>query len=200
MSDGESIVCSQCGVSISQGEKFCGKCGKPAGENVSSGPVLGEVASKYQKQIHTKKIRSGRGGLLAVSILQIIGALGVYFIYSGQISNYQEDGYTEYKLADGKTIFERELLEKLEQERVLVVVIVLVAGVIFFGLWLWAKKNPLPATITGLVIFVTLCLADAIVDPTYLLGGILLKIIVIVVLISGVQSALAYRKLQKEQS
>jgi hypothetical protein len=78
------------------------------------------------------------------------------------------------------------------------VVMLLIAGV-FFGLWVWAKHNPLAAAIVGLVVFLSLHLADAIVDPTALLRGIVLKIIVIAILGRAIAAGIKHREFVRER-
>ena len=50
--------------------------------------------------------------------------------------------------------------------------------------------------VTGLVVFVTLHLVEAVMDPTSIIRGILIKIIVIVLLVSAIQAGIKYRRLQ----
>src|SRR5687767_13956081 len=78
-------------------------------------------------------------------------------------------------------------------------VIVFGLAAAFFALWLWSRVNPFAASIVGLVLFVSIHLLDAVVDPMALIRGILVKIIVIAVLIKAIQAGAEYRKLKKQQ-
>lgn len=73
-----------------------------------------------------------------------------------------------------------------------------VIGSIIIGLGFWAKRSPMPASIVTLVLLGFLWLADAIVDPTSLANGIVVKIIVIVVLTRAIKASLRYRQLKAE--
>lgn len=75
---------------------------------------------------------------------------------------------------------------------------VFVVSAVFFALWFWAKKNALPATITGLVTFVTLHVAEAMIDPRQIYQGIIMKILVVTFLAKGVGAAINYRNAQKQ--
>lgn len=78
------------------------------------------------------------------------------------------------------------------------VVLVLIAA-LFFGLWAWAKHKPLAAAIVGLMVFVSLHLADAIVDPTALVRGIVLKIVVVVMLARAISAGIKHREFVRER-
>src|SRR5262249_15579045 len=65
---------------------------------------------------------------------------------------------------------------------------------------LWARKQPLPAAIVGLLLFVTLHTLDAIADPTQLVRGIIVKIVIIVVLSKAISAGLQYRKLTQQMN
>lgn len=73
-------------------------------------------------------------------------------------------------------------------------------ALIHAGLWHWAKTNLLPAALTALVIFVTLHLADAVVDPSMLLRGVIIKVVFIVVLARAVSAGMEARRLRRGDS
>ena len=83
----------------------------------------------------------------------------------------------------------------LTQNTMVLVVNLVLAG-IQAGLWLWAKQNLLPAAVTALVLFVTVHLASAVVDPSSLFQGIIVKVIFIVVLAQTIRTALEARALR----
>ena len=71
-------------------------------------------------------------------------------------------------------------------------------AVAFFGLAFWARRSPLPATICGLALFVSLHLLDAIADPSTIANGWLMKIIIIGLLVRGIQAGLKHRQLLQQ--
>jgi hypothetical protein len=83
------------------------------------------------------------------------------------------------------------------QTRNIVMVSVFGIAAVFFALYFWARKQPLPASIVGLVVFVTLHVLDAIADPAALMRGIVMKIIIIAILVNAIQAGVKYRQLQR---
>jgi hypothetical protein len=78
-------------------------------------------------------------------------------------------------------------------EGVVALAVGLGVAVLYAGLWLWSKQQPLGATAAGLGIFVTLQVASTAADPTSLLKGIILKVVVLVLLIRGVRAGVVLR-------
>ncbi len=83
----------------------------------------------------------------------------------------------------------------------------IVAGV-FIGLHFWARKSPLPATITGLVVYGTLLTINVVSSVARLsehpdaprtgFGGLgigWIDIVIIVMLVQGIQAAIKHKKL-----
>ncbi|MFO7567021.1 MAG: zinc ribbon domain-containing protein [Enhygromyxa sp.] len=78
-------------------------------------------------------------------------------------------------------------------------VVMLGVGGLYFGLWVWCKHNPLAASIVGLVVFVTLHAAEALVDPSTIVRGIVVKVIVIAVLIRAIGNGVKHREFVRER-
>ena len=177
------ITCPHCGTMNPAGSSFCESCGKALPVGTSAGPrVVGEgsIAStsagqNLQAQELKKKMKSARGALLAVAIIQVVVGFFLYAILADEA---------------GKP---NSLMTKADLNIMLVVILVI--GAIYFGLWVWAKSAPFPAALTGLILYVTLWLGQGVMDPASLVQGILIKIIIVAVLIKAVQAGLEYRKL-----
>lgn len=73
-----------------------------------------------------------------------------------------------------------------------------IAGV-FAALAVWALKAPLVASVLGLVVFALMHLAEAVVDPTSLMRGIIMKVVVVVVLVGAIRSALKHREFKLQR-
>lgn len=69
-----------------------------------------------------------------------------------------------------------------------------VVALLFFGLAWWCSRQPFAAAIVGLFLFAGLHLASAVVDPSSIYKGIIIKVIVIVVLVRAVKAGFAYRE------
>jgi len=69
---------------------------------------------------------------------------------------------------------------------------------IFVALGLWARKKARPALITGLVVYVSLHLLNAVFEPMSIISGILLKIFIVIYLIKGIKAVSEADQLRKE--
>ena len=70
-------------------------------------------------------------------------------------------------------------------------------GVLFFLFALWSYKKPATAFMTALITFVVIHVGAAIVEPTQIYKGIILKILVIVALVKGFNNAREVEKLRE---
>lgn len=77
-------------------------------------------------------------------------------------------------------------------------VYVLFVAAIFFGLHLWARRNPVPAAWTGLLLFVGFHLLDAIVEPSSILRGIVMKVIIVSLLVRAITVSGRYERIVRE--
>ena len=173
------VTCPHCGVLNANAGSFCESCGKalPAvftsGPRVVSGTAIAgtAVGQRLQSGELQKSARRSAGALLAVAILQMLAGFLIM-----------------------------NLLPKNFEQKTLVLGMLFGIGVVFFGLAGWALKQPLPAAIVGLALYITLWLVDIVADPTAIARGILLKLIIIAVLVRAIQAGLQHRKLMQEAS
>ena len=70
--------------------------------------------------------------------------------------------------------------------------------ILYLGLAAWCSKNPFGAILTAFMVYITLQLVSAFVDPASLFSGILWKIIFIGAFIRGIRSASEARGYMKE--
>ena len=99
----------------------------------------------------------------------------------------------------GSIVMYTQLKEVLDHPEVggeakLIMAIVGVLAVCFWGLWWWSRTNPFVAGIVGLVLYATLHIAAAIVEPASLFRGVIIKVIIIVVLVKAVMAGAEYRR------
>ena len=78
-------------------------------------------------------------------------------------------------------------------------VVMLGIGAVFGGLWVWCKSNPLAASIVALLVFASMHMAEAVVDPSTITNGIILKVIVTVVLVRAISAGLKHREFVRER-
>ncbi|MFO0944251.1 MAG: hypothetical protein U0930_26375 [Pirellulales bacterium] len=72
-------------------------------------------------------------------------------------------------------------------------------GGIFIVLGVLVYKFPVPCTVAGLILYIVSTLGFAALDPSTLVRGIIIKIIIVFGLFKSVQSALAYQAEMKAQ-
>ncbi len=181
-----TITCPHCGAANQDVGSFCTACGKALPSATPSGPrvisakdvaatsagknLQTDLLKKEAKKEAKKAAKKAASALLAVAILQAI--FGTFLIVMAMGEGGLELGPA-------------------------VLITVYGIAILFFCLYLWARKNPLPAAIVGLVLFVTVHLLDAVADPTAIVRGIVLKIIVVVVLIKAIQAGAKHRQIMK---
>jgi len=175
--------CPHCQVPNPAGATFCGSCGKALPASAPQSPRVLSVddfaATKAGREPQTEELarqsKKAAGALLAVAILQTVFAVLI--------------------LVGAKLLPSQDANVEIDP-----VAIVFTFGLsaIFFGLYLWARRNPLPAAIVGLVLFVTVHLVDALFDPMAIVRGIIVKIIVIVVLARAISAGAKHRRLVQQ--
>ncbi len=74
----------------------------------------------------------------------------------------------------------------------------IIMGIIFIACASWVRRDPVAGIITAFSLYVLVQLASAIMDPTTLVSGIIFKIIIIAIFISGVRSAFDYREYKRK--
>lgn len=181
-----AVSCPHCGSDNEAGAAFCGHCGKALpsptdnlGPRVIEGPALASTAagrSLQSDELH-KKAKSAAGALLAVAVLTTIG--GVLLLVAGQFLVGEPEGQADEGVIQ------------------LLAIGTLGIAALYYGLWFWARRNPLPATLVGLVTYMSIIAINAAMDPATLIQGVLIKVIIIAVLIRGVRAGIQYRELQR---
>ena len=73
-------------------------------------------------------------------------------------------------------------------------------GAVFLGLYFLSKSQPLPAFIVALIVYVGIHLLLIALDPTLLIRGIFIKIVIIILLANGIRSAHALPKPRTDMS
>ncbi|HYF70623.1 MAG TPA: hypothetical protein VD884_20955 [Ohtaekwangia sp.] len=75
------------------------------------------------------------------------------------------------------------------QEDVGTLVVYLLMSLIYLILAAWCEKNPFGAILTAFVIYITLQVIAAFVDPVSIVSGIIIKVFIIAALVKGIRSA-----------
>ena len=176
--------CPSCGFAIDPGKSFCPRCGhshradqEPKSEK---SPKLGNLASAQ----HGSEIRGARIAIMVVAILTLIVATVQWNLLTAEINKIRAN---PVMVVD----------ESVVSEARLILGAVFAVGFLFIGLFFWAKRNPFAATLTALVIYLGNWLITAVIDPTYIMKGIIVKLIIVGCLVKGVQAAIAHKALDE---
>jgi hypothetical protein len=133
------------------------------------------LAESQHKSTHKQAVKSGRGYILALSILQLLAGLVFLVIYFG----------------DSQTAKSRAYLA--------IAVTMAVLGLVYMGLWIWAKTAPFAAALVALIIYVTVLALDGVFAPQQIAQGIIVKILIIAGLSQAVKSGYALKKAAESQ-
>lgn len=193
-----SVPCGACGKPVRASDEFCEACGAKVSDALK--------AALRERLATTHPMDTGRGKnaqttIGALSILFTLGGVVFFFITKSRaddaLSRLSEAGATEplAEMVEGATTV-GELRTLLEREPYQILGLNLFLAAVMLGLWIWSKKALLPAMISALGIYVAVIVASGLYDPKTLIQGVLVKIVVIVALAKGIQSALAVRKLE----
>ena len=136
------------------------------------------LAESQHKTTHKQTVKSGRGYILAIAIVQLV--IGVAFF-----------AMTRVATANAPIKNQAILLN--------VAITVSILGVIFMGLWMWAKYAPFAAALVALIFYVSVLALDAVMAPAQIAQGILIKILFIAGLSKAVKSGYALKKSTESQ-
>lgn len=187
-----TVICPHCGDENPPDGQFCGACGKALPTPMSAGPRIVEgsgfasttAGQKLQTDELHKQARKASGALLTVAIIQTTIAGVLIFIAN---NNNRVDVMLENGIFLG------------------------IAGcaVVFWVLYVWSRRQPLPAAIVGLVLYATLVTLNVITSMKQLsqggaggggFGGIgigWLDIVIIVILAKAIAAGSKYRKMSQ---
>jgi hypothetical protein len=182
-----TMTCPHCGAANPAGASFCESCGKalpkatdgPRIVDPKSGLASTEAGQSLQAQELQKKVKTAATALLVVAVLQTLATVIFAGIYASQGDSGELAGITADPLVIG---------------------VLGAIAALFYGLYFWARKNPLPAAIVGLVVITTLYFLDFLADPASLVRGIIIKAIVIIMLVQAVTAGAQHRKLMRHRA
>lgn len=181
--EGPTLTCRKCNSVEAADQAFCKNCGEPLKglmRNTGSRKSASGLGSLVDDQ-HGKHIKRARGAIMVVAVITIIAAVVLWLLLESEIAKIEanpnmyvkQDVVAQQRIAIGATF---------------------AIGVVFLALFFWAKSNPFGAALTAFIIYITNIIVGAGIDPKTLPQGILLKIVIIVLLLNGVKSGLAYKK------
>jgi hypothetical protein len=162
--ESQQLLCRCCKKQVTETDDFCPNCGFPLkGTEAEQGKFIGRYilndSNSMGNAVNVDETTRKGGNALFV-------AAG-FMVLGGLIIMLRDE------TGDGP---------------ILLLINIIVAAM-YVGLGFWSKKNPFAAILVGLIIFVSLIIINAIVEPISIIQGIIVKVIVIGYLIRGLVAA-----------
>lgn len=180
------VACPHCSATQERPGRFCVSCGKALPDanagvpKVVAGPDLAASSAGRSLQADqlARELRTGWITLLVVGILQLVGAVAV-----AGVSRLIPESARAY-------LFMSVMLGGV--------------GAIFVAMSFWARRDPLAATLSGLVLFVSLWILDIVADPSTAAQGLLIRLVITAflarALVAGIKHRALKRQLEQEQA
>jgi hypothetical protein len=90
------------------------------------------------------------------------------------------------------------LITAIQSEQMAVIVIGILLAMCYLGLALWSGKQPFPAILTGMILYVSMWVLYCILDPSNIYRGIIYRIMAISALYYGFNAARDYERKKKQ--
>ena len=198
--------CAKCQADLEAGAEFCGECGAGVKSNAKPRRSMVEVRRSLDKQKNKRLIQGGRDTMLWLGLLHLGAGIVIYLINKGDV-----DKLLSLPLDD--PMFRSMMLEKISESELTQSIFVAkhwgsicfvtfgLPGFILLGLYSWARTNPLPATVAGLVTYLTFLVAGFALNPASLLsiGGWIIRMAIIGAFTSAIRSASTERRIQERE-
>jgi hypothetical protein len=205
-----STKCPQCSADVAAGEKFCAACG--AGIAVAEGIVRPQdapppevIGLNFERDA---RIGRARKWLMAISIITLISGFAFYAIQSEQadkIIRESAQNLSSLDAAQRDAAVQAEVHMTWDQwvshtrgQVTLFLFINIGLAAVYFGMFFWAKRNPLAASVTALLLFITVMGVNAVYDPKSLAQGVIVKIFFVGALAKAISAAQEERKLNAQ--
>lgn len=206
------VTCPQCAAEVAAGERFCAACG--AGIAVVDGVVTPQEPPPAPSVVtldgSERDVRIGRARkwLLAISVITLISGFIFYAMGKSEVEKQIRDAEMQlagidpatrddlFKQQTGMTWDEAKAHDRGQVNLLLFINIGL--AIVYLGMWFWAKRNALAATVTALLLFITVIGVNAVYEPKSLAQGIIVKIFFIAALAKAISAAQEERRLQAQ--
>jgi hypothetical protein len=157
----------------------------------SSAAGLGRLAQSARGG----QLKNARGILLFVGILS---ALVNGFFYASAESDVQEAIDKEIQKLPAGMVADQAKVQKIKDEAVRATHLIngggLLLGLVFIGCGVLVNRHPVPATVTGLVLYLGGNAVFGMLNPASLTTGLIVKVLVVLGLFRAVQAAIAYQR------
>lgn len=161
--------CKACAAKINEDDFFCQSCGFPikAPAEERDAFINNRDYKAYELSLMQKQVKSASTSIFVIGVFTALAGIFYYFT-----------------------------LPEEQKPLVTMILNLLIAG-IFIALGFWCKEQPVAAIISALSLYTILLILIMINDPMSILKGIIFKIIIIVYLLKGLNSAFESQKIKK---
>ena len=205
--------CPKCAAPVPASDRFCTRCGTSAAGAAVGVPYVQESLPSASlidlRATAEAKLQTARKWLLAISILTLCSGLLFFGLGQQQVEKEIRDGEAATTHMDPG---ERDALMKAEigmtwEEAVahdrgmvkLQLAINIGLALLYLVLWMWAKRNPLGAAVTALMLFVTTIAVSMVLDPKTIAQGVFVKVFFTIALIKAISAGYEARKASLHQ-
>lgn len=180
------VICPHCGMENAAGTAFCESCGKAVSVQSTTPRVIEKRASASMaigQGIQAKQLRQ-----MAKKASKTLFCLAILYFLAALLFFLQTQG-----------------VEEVPPVVRLMIIAISIVGVIFLALGVWAKFHPLPASIVGLILYVSLVVTGLILSPEFLSQEraiqetaiqVLIILIIVLALAKAIAAGIRFRKLK----
>lgn len=180
----EDLRCPNCNAEIQLIDEFCAKCGHALGAP--------------DRFIYQRSVTGATSAIRLLAALFAIFGIAMFFLMRpttqtalANLSRYQDQEVLEP--INGVTYTAGELRKRVVWEQRGVLIVNLILSVTMLVLAWWSKIKPLPAILIATAIYASVQVIGAIIDPSTIFQGIIIKAVIIAVLVRGIKGALSAR-------
>ena len=196
--DAVTVPCGICQSTIAMDMVSCPGCSRPITDQ-DRGVLQARLdGAEWQAHERGKQVRAGAKWVGVLAILFAVSAPIMFAMQETETSKamtnlaqFQDDEVLQP--INGKVYTAGELRRLVEREPYQVLVVNGILAVLMGVLWLWARRAPLPAIACALALYLVVQVVSAILDPSSIVKGIIIKLFAFVTLYKGFKAALAAR-------
>lgn len=196
-----AVVCRKCSAPMEPGEEFCSACGAVR-SLVPDADAPPQVVNLYAES-HAEAVGKARKWLMIIAIVTLVVGAIMYVIQSGEVEKTirQLDEQTAGMSAPERDALMQEhtgmtYQQVLDHDRGMVKLLLFVnigLAAFYLGMWFWAKRNVLAASVIALLMFVSVTAVNGVLEPSTLYKGIILKVFFVLALAKAIQLAMQER-------
>lgn len=201
--EAQASVCRKCSAPMEPGEEFCSTCGAVRSLVPADDPPPALTPNLYAELPREDAVGKARKWLMIIAVMTLVIGGVMFAIQSGEVEKTIQE--LEQQTA-GMSIEDRDALMRehtgmtyqqvLDHDRGMVKLLLFVnvgLAAFYLGMWFWAKRNVLAASVIALLMFVSVTAVNGVIEPSTLYKGLVIKIFFVLALVKAIQLALAER-------